>query len=72
MLVTSASDEVRSTTLPLSAYSGSCAGSWPRSTFGSVPDLRAATTLALVLSALAMYCPVTLTADWLLLKFVSR
>ena len=70
--VSAASAEVRSTTLPLSASSGSADGSCPMTTFGSVPDLIAATSLAVVSSALATYWPFTLTSVCVALKCEAR
>src|ERR1700733_13901166 len=70
--VCAVSDLDRSTTLPLSASSGSAAGSWPRITLGSVPDLIAATSFAVLWSAVARYCPRTLIAECVLLNCVWR
>src|SRR3984885_15261757 len=66
--VCAASGLLRSTTLPLSASSGSADGSWPITTLGSVPVLIADTSLAVVSSALAMYWPCTLMPWWVALK----
>src|ERR1700722_7921227 len=71
---------VKSTILPLSASSGSADGSWPMTTFGSVPLLIAETSLAVVSSALAMYWPTALmplcalsnvASMWLISAWVS-
>ena len=70
--VTDFSESERSTTLPLCASSGSEDGSCPITTFGAVLLLSADTSLAVRLSELAMYWPLTLTSLCVWLKCETR